>query len=240
MKVEIWSDYGCPFCYIGKRRLEAALEQFPYKDRVELVFKSFELDPNAERDIPFDVYDMLARKYGMSSEQAIANNANLADQARTLGLDYRFDTMILTNTFDAHRLSHFSAAHGKSKEMTERLLHAYFTESRHLGDHETLADLAAEVGLDRGEALHVLKDGDYAADVRADEEEAARLGVRGVPFFVIDRKYAVSGAQPSELFLEALNKAWDEANPLTVLGTAEDALCGDDGCAVPGKEGPKS
>ncbi|MFD1957498.1 DsbA family oxidoreductase [Paenibacillus thailandensis] len=236
MKVEIWSDYICPFCYIGKRRFEAALARFEHKEGVEVVYKSFELDPNAPRDFGCDVHDMIAKKYGMSREQAVANHANLTGQAAQVGLEYRFDEAILTNTFDAHRLSHFSASRGKAAEMTERLLRAYFTEGKHIGDHETLADLAAEVGLDRGEALRALQDGGYAGDVRADEEEAARLGARGVPFFVIDRKYGVSGAQPPEVFLEALNKAWEESAPLTVVGGDAD-VCGDDGCAVPGQGG---
>lgn len=235
MKVEIWSDYACPFCYIGKRRFEAALGQFAHKDNIQVEFKSFELDPSAKRDAEYDVHDMLAQKYGMSREQAIANNANLTEQAAQLGLAYDFDGMILTNTFDAHRLSHFSAAQGKAGEMTERLLSAYFTESKHIGDRETLADLAAEAGLDREEALNVLQNGEYAAEVRADEQEAGALGVRGVPFFVFDRKYAVSGAQPPEVFLQALTKAWQDSQPFTVVGGGDADVCGEDGCVIPGQ-----
>lgn len=236
MKVEIWSDYVCPFCYIGKRRFEIGLERFPHKEAVEVVYKSFELDPDIPRDGNPSVYDMLAAKYGMSREQAVANTRQIAQQAKALGLDYDFDRMIRTNTFDAHRLTHFAAAKGKHMEMTERLLKAHFIDTLHVGNHETLADLAAEVGLDRTEALRVLKGDEYAEQVRADEREAGRLGVRGVPFFVISRKYAISGAQPSELFLEALQKAWDEDHPLTVLGgSAEGAVCAEDGCAVPAK-----
>ncbi|MFD0713806.1 DsbA family oxidoreductase [Paenibacillus sp. GCM10027626] len=237
MKVEIWSDFVCPFCYIGKRRFEAALQQFSNKGAVEVVFKSFELDPNAKRDGNPSVYDMLAAKYGMSREQAIANTNNLAQQAKALGLDYYFDRTILTNTFDAHRLTHFAATKGKLAEMTERLLKAHFTDTLHIGHQDTLADLAAEIGLDRDEALRVLTSSDYANEVRADEEEARRIGVKGVPSFVINRKYAISGAQPSEVFLEGLQKAWEEDHPLTVLGgSAEGAVCTDEGCAIPGKE----
>lgn len=234
MKVEIWSDYVCPFCYIGKRRFEAALQQFSHKDEVEVIYRSFELDPYIARDGNPNVHDMLAAKYGMSREQAVANTNQLTQQAKALGLEYHLDRTIQTNTFDAHRLTHFAASKGKRTEMTERLLKAHFTDSLHLGREETLADLAAEIGLDREEALRVLKEGQYAEEVRADEQEAGRLGVRGVPFFVINRKYAVSGAQPSEVFRNALQKAWEEDHPLIVLGDApEGAVCTDEGCAVP-------
>ncbi|NOU94639.1 thioredoxin domain-containing protein [Paenibacillus sp. LMG 31456] len=234
MKVEIWSDIMCPFCYIGKRKFEAALEQFSNKSNVEVVYRSFELDPNSPRDVNHDVHQMLSSKYGMSREQAISMNADVARQASAVGLTFNFDSMILTNTFDAHRLAHYAAQHGKMHEMTERLLHAYFTESKHIGDHEVLADLAAEVGLDKIEAAKVLASQDYAKEVRADEQEASTLGIRGVPYFVINRKYAISGAQPSEVFLGALQKAWDEDQPLIVLGESNsptaDAACADGVC----------
>jgi len=207
MKVEIWSDFVCPFCYIGKRRFEAGLALFSHKDEVEVVYKSFELAPDIARDGNPGVHEMLVAKYGMSHEQAVANTNNLTEQAKAVGLEYHFDRTIQTNTFDAHRLTHFAATKGKQKEMTERLLRAHFTDTLHLGNRDTLADLAEEVGIDRVEALN---DGEYESDVRADEEMARKIGVRGVPFFVINRKYGVSGAQPSEVFLETLQKAWDE------------------------------
>jgi len=236
MKVEIWSDYVCPFCYLGKRRFENAMRQFEHRDSVEVVYRSFELDPHARRDGNPGVHEMLAAKYGMSREQAVANTDNLTRQAKALGLEYHMERAILTNTFDAHRLTHYAATQGKRSEMTERLLKAHFTDSLHLGRVETLADLAAEVGLDRAEALRALQEGRFADEVREDEREAARLGVRGVPFYVVNRKYAVSGAQPSEVFLRALRQAWEDERPLVVLGdAAEGAACTDDGCAVPGK-----
>ncbi|EXX90245.1 protein-disulfide isomerase, partial [Paenibacillus darwinianus] len=233
MKVEIWSDYMCPFCYIGKRKFEAALECFAGKRDVEVIYRSFELDPNAERNVQHNVHDLLASKYGMSREQAMSMNGDVGRQAQEVGLAYRFDTMILTNTFDAHRLSHFAAAQGKAHEMTERLLKAYFIDSKHIGDHETLTELAAEVSLDKQAAAEMLAGGDYAVDVRFDEQEAARFGIRGVPFFVINRKYAVSGAQPSEVFLQALQKAWEEKEPLTILNDPADGADGalDAACA---------
>lgn len=235
MKVEIWSDFMCPFCYIGKRRFEAGLQQFAGKDHVEVVYRSFELDPNAKRDVDHDVHDMLANKYGMSRERAKAMNDDLTKQAAAVGLTYHFDTMILTNTKDAHRLALFAAKYGKMEAMTERLLKAYFTESKHIGDHTTLAELAAEVGLDPKEAAEMLASDQFTQEVRSDEQEATQLGVRGVPFFVINRKYAVSGAQSPQVFAQALQQAWDEDHPkLTVLneteGSAQNAACADGVC----------
>jgi predicted DsbA family dithiol-disulfide isomerase len=232
--VEVWSDYVCPFCYIGKRKFEAALQQFINKEAVEVVYKSFELDEHAGRNGNLGVHDKLVAKYGISHEQAVQNTRQITEQAKAAGLDFYFDRTIQTNTFDAHRLTHFAASQGKHLEMTERLLKAYFTDALHIGNQEQLADLAAEIGLDRMEALRVLTNGEYSAQVRADEQEARRLGARGVPFFVINRKYAISGAQPSEVFLEALQKAWNEDHPLVELaGSDEDVLCTDDGCVNP-------
>ncbi|CAG7630090.1 hypothetical protein PAESOLCIP111_03166 [Paenibacillus solanacearum] len=236
MKVEIWSDFACPFCYIGKRRFEAALEQFPQRAEVEVVYRSFELDPNAPVSVDHDVHQMLAGKYGMSREQAIDMNRNVVEQAAALGLAYHMDTLVLTNTFDAHRLAQYAAVHGKLTPMTERLLKAYFTDSLHLGDRETLAGLAAEVGLDRDDVLHMLESGAFADEVRADEQDAAALGIRAVPFFVIDRKFGVSGAQPGEVFLQALQKAWEASSPLTLLNEQDgDSAngCEDGACTPP-------
>ncbi|MGD8192053.1 DsbA family oxidoreductase [Brevibacillus ginsengisoli] len=240
MKVEIWSDFACPFCYIGKRRFEAALEQFPHKEAIEVVYRSFELDPYAARDVDYDVHDMVSSKYGMTRQQALEMNQNIALQAKAVGLDFQFDTTILTNTFDAHRLAQYAATKGKAREMTELLLKGYFTDSKHLSDHETLTALAAEAGLDPNEAAGILNTEEYAENVRADEAQAAELGIRGVPFFVVDRKYAISGAQPVEAFLETLQKAWDEHQPLTILHASNndsiDAACIDGVCTPPAKK----
>lgn len=242
MKVEIWSDIACPFCYIGKRRFEAALNRFPGKSDVEIVYRSFELDPSAPPDVDFDVHDMLSQKYGMPREQAVANNRNLSTQAKEIGLDMNFDNIVLTNTFDAHRLSHLAAKHGKMGETIDRLYQAYFTNGEHVGDRDTLLKIAEEIGLDRQETAEALSGGDYADNVRADEQEAAALSIRGVPYFVINRKYAVSGAQPTELFLQALEKTWEEERPVfTELGgngpgAADGAACADGSCTIPEKK----
>lgn len=214
MKIEVWSDFVCPFCYVGKRRLEQALEQFPHRDQVEVEFKSFELDPNAKVYSGQSIHELLASKYGTSVEQARQMNENVGQQAAGVGLNYNFDEMKHTNTFDAHRLVKYAASVGKEKEMTEILLHSYFEEGKLISDHEVLADLAESVGVDRQSALDVLKDEkNFANDVRIDESIAQQIGVTGVPFFVINQKYSISGAQPTTTFLGALQQVWQEENP---------------------------
>ncbi|WP_411551747.1 DsbA family oxidoreductase [Paenibacillus lautus] len=236
MKVEIWSDFMCPFCYIGKRRFESALEQFPHKDQVEVVYRSFELDPNASYKPGVSMDELLAAKYGMSVEQAKAANANVTQQAASVGLTYHMDRVIPANSFDAHRLVHFAAQHGKMKDMTERLFRAYFTDAENLEDKNLLADLAAEVGLEQEQAMAVLESDAFQSEVRADEAAATNLGIRGVPFFVLGGKYAVSGAQPLEVFTDALDKAYREANPLVMVNESDsnDGMCADGSCDLPG------
>jgi len=239
MIVEIWSDIVCPFCYIGKRRFEAALEQLPYREEVKVVYHSFELDPNAPADPGHDIHDMLAAKYGMSREQAKGMNDQMTEQARSVGLVYDMDRAKPTNTYDAHRLTHYAAQSDKMVEMTERLFRAYFTEGLHIGDRQVLADLADEVGLDRDHALAALENGRYADEVRQDERDAAQIGIQGVPFFVINRKYAVSGAQPPEVFVQAIEKARSEEQPAITLLNEDDgagAACTDGACSIDGKE----
>ncbi|WP_322922508.1 DsbA family oxidoreductase [Paenibacillus campi] len=234
MKIDVWSDYQCPFCYIGKARLQKALAQFPHADQVEVNFKSFELDPSAERDVPMTNNEMLASKYNTTIEHVRQMNNNIGAQAAQEGLHFEFDAMILTNSFDAHRLMQFAVSKGKGADMNEALFRAFFTDSRHIGDHNTLADIAAEIGLDRQEALDILQSDRYGEDVRRHEQLAGQLGVTGVPFFVINDKYAVSGAQPTDTFTRALNDIWAEEQPLQMLGdAAQGAQCTDDACAVP-------
>ncbi|WP_411347295.1 DsbA family oxidoreductase [Paenibacillus sp. WLX2291] len=236
MKIDIWSDYQCPFCYIGEARLHKALEQFPHADQVQVNYKSFELDPSAERDIPLTNNQMLAQKYNTSIEQVRQMNANVGAQAAQEGLHFEFDSMILTNSFDAHRLMQFATAKGKGEEMNKALFHAYFTESRHIGDHDTLADIATAVGLDRSEALAVLNSEQYGEEVRRQERLGSQLGIQGVPFFVINDKYAVSGAQPTDAFSKALADIWAEEQPLQMLNDSEAGdMCTDESCAIPEK-----
>lgn len=211
MKIEVWSDYVCPFCYIGKRRLEEGLSKFDHRDQVEVEYKSFELDPNAPKNSGKNIHEALSEKYGMSLEEAKKMNESVGEQAASVGLAFHFDKMVPTNTFDAHRLTKYAKTKGKDSDLTEMLLYAYFTESIDLGDHNELADIAEKAGLDREEVLSVLNDEQaFADDVRYDQQIAQQIGVRGVPFFVINQKYTISGAQPPETFLGALEKVWQE------------------------------
>ncbi|WP_164214549.1 DsbA family oxidoreductase [Virgibacillus sp. YIM 98842] len=237
MKIEVWSDFVCPFCYIGKRRLEHALEKFEHNEDVNVEYKSYELDPNAEVNPGQNMHEYLASKKGMTVEQAKSMNESVGEQAKQVGLVYNFDTMQHTNTFDAHRVAKYADEQGKGKEMTERLLHAYFTESKLISDHTTLIQLAKEVGLDEESVTNLLKLDDYAIHVRADEENARKIGVQGVPFFVFNEKYAVSGAQPEEVFTEVLTKVWEEENEQPVLQSlnpkkSKTTYCTDEGCEV--------
>ncbi|MEH7417322.1 DsbA family oxidoreductase [Neobacillus drentensis] len=240
MKIEVWSDYVCPFCYIGKRRLELALEQFSHKEQVEVEFKAFELDPNSPEYNGESIHEVLANKYRMSVEQAKQANQNVGNQAETVGLTYNFDGMKPTNTFDAHRLAKFAKTKGKAAVVSEKLLQAYFTEAKHIGDFDTLADIAEASGLNRQEALNVLQDKTaFANEVRADEAIAQQYQIGGVPYFVINSKYAISGAQPLETFKGALQKVWEEEAPKPMfqdLSTEQDVSCVDGNCIIPEKD----
>jgi predicted DsbA family dithiol-disulfide isomerase len=230
MRVEIWSDIVCPWCYIGKRRFETALAEFPHADKVEVVWRSFELDPDAPRRREGSLVDHLARKYGMSADQARASRDRLTDLAAEEGLEFRFDIAQPGNTFDAHRLVHLASDHGIQDAMKERFLAAYLNEGEPIGDPETLIRLAGEAGLDPDEARDIVDGDRYADDVRAEERDAVALGITGVPFFVIDRKYGVSGAQASSVLVDVLENAWREAHPLVIAGGGE--ACEDDSCAI--------
>lgn len=233
MKVEIWSDIFCPFCYIGKRRFEAALEQFAAKSEVEVVYRSFELNPNAPKQYGEDIHALIASKYGISYEEAKLNNDSIVKQAATLGLTYNFDTLIPTNSFDAHRMIHFADKHGKMKEITEAIFKAYFTDSKNVSDFETLANIAVNIGLDKEEALSALNSGAYESEVRRDEDKGSQLGISGVPFFVFNDKFAVSGAQSEAVFLNALDKVWEEEKPFTDINDGNDAnICTDGYCKI--------
>lgn len=237
MKIQIWSDFVCPFCYIGKRQLEEALLEFPHKDQVTVEFKSYELRPDAPKDLGKSMAEMLAEKYGSSVEEAEKNLAAITEKAATVGLQYRFDTMIPTNTFHAHRLTKFAKTKGKEAEVTEILLDAYFRQSKHIGDIDTLIELAVEVGLDRDETAKMLQDPTaFEADVRHDQSEAKRIGVRMVPFFFINEKHPIVGSQSIEKFLEILHTFWeDEAmdqNHSSISNMDGDG-CMDGNCAIP-------
>ena len=207
MQVEIWSDVICPWCYIGKRRFEMALAGFPQRKNVHVIWRSFELDANAPRQREGTLEEMLAKKYRVSLQQAAAMNARVTGLAREVGLDYRLSIARPGNTFDAHRLLHFADSRQLGDRATERIMHAYFSESFPVGDRAALARLAPEFGIPEADALAMLESNEYSDAVRADEARAAGFGIGGVPFFVIDEKVGISGAQPVEVFAKALQDA---------------------------------
>ena len=221
MKVEIWSDVVCPWCYIGKRHFEQALESFEHRDEVEVTWRAFELDPGHPRSYDGDLSQALAEKYGTSLEQARAMVDGMIERARGVGLEYDLHRAKPTNTFDAHRLIHLAADRGLQDVAEERLFTAYMTEGADVGDHPTLVRLAGDIGLDEAEAEAVLAGGDYADAVREDERRAGQIGVTGVPFFVIDGAFGISGAQPAELMLSGLRQAHAAATEGTGAGVAE-------------------
>ncbi len=234
MKIEVWSDFVCPFCYIGKRRLEEALKQVGITDQAEVEFKSFQLDPNTPKISDKSMYEVLAEKYGSTVEAAKQMTAGVAEQAKSVGLEYDFDRMKPANTEDAHRLVKWASEQGKAKEANELLLHAYFIEAQEIGKHDVLLDLVDSMGLSREEAQKVLDSDAYLNEVQMDIARAGQIGVRGVPFFVINDKYAISGAQPTEAFEGALRKvAAEEGISPKLQSLGEDAnLCTDDKCDI--------
>ncbi len=233
MKIEIWSDVACPWCYIGKRRFETALNAFPQKDSVEVQWRSYQLDPTLPEHYDGTELDYLVERKGMDRDQLLGMLGHVTEQAQGEGLHYKFDDVVVANSFNAHQLLHLAAAHGKSDAVKEALLSAHFEHGADIGSRETLVRLGTEAGLAAVEINEALDTDKYAADVRTDFAEARAIGVTGVPFFVIDRKYGISGAQPAEVFTQALEQAWQEANPLTMVASGSDAeACGPDGCAI--------
>jgi predicted DsbA family dithiol-disulfide isomerase len=210
LTVEIWSDVVCPWCYIGKRRFEAALEAFEHRDEVTVMWRSFELDPEASGEPQGSSAERLASKYGMSVERAEQLHAEMTERAAREGLEYHLDRARGGNTFDAHRMIHLAATYGHQAAAQERLMRAYFTEGEPISDRETLVRLVAELGVDHDEARTAHELDRFSEDVREDEALAAQLGIQGVPFFVIERRYGVSGAQPVDVLSAALDRAWAE------------------------------
>ena len=208
MLVEIWSDVVCPWCYLGKRNLEAALAQFDHADRVNVEWRSFELDPTTPARVELSMGEVLERKYGMTAEQASNANLQMTELAAKVGLEYHLDQVQIGNTFDAHRLIHLAAHEGRAGDLKERLLRAYFTEGRAISDPDTLAELANDIGLDPVRVAQVIDGDEFSIEVRADEIRAQELGSTGVPFFVFDERLGVPGAQPPDVLLRLLNRAW--------------------------------
>lgn len=233
MRIEIWSDVVCPWCYIGKRRLEKALDRFEHADEVEIVFRSFQLDPGAPREPVETVAESLGRKYGGGPEAGRRMIDQVEAVAAEEGLLFRHHQSLRVSTVDAHRLLHHAAEVGRQHELKEALLAAYFIETENVADHDTLTRIAVAAGLDECRVRDVLASDEHADAVEADVQEAAALGATGVPFFVVDRRYGVPGAQPVEVFTQVLEKAWADAHPtLDVVdgGVGGGEVCGIDGC----------
>ena len=234
MKVDIWFDYACPFCYIGKRRFEAAISEFKYKDQLDIHFHSYQLQPDAPKSSASTIHELIAAKYGITVDHAKTMNKHIAEQAHEVGLKFRFDTLIPTNTMDAHRLTHYAKEHGKSNNMIECLFKAYFSDSLHINDPDVLLKLANEIGLSKKEVIDVLNTDKYKEQVNQDIQTGTKIGIQGVPFFVFNNKYALSGAQSSETLKEVLQDVWEEEqeNKVSIStkkrNTSE--YCTGDGC----------
>jgi predicted DsbA family dithiol-disulfide isomerase len=237
MKIEIWSDVACPWCYIGKRRFEAALAGFPHRDAVEVQWRSYQLDPSLPDHYDGTELDYLSNRKGMAPDQVSQMFEHVAAQAKGEGLDYRFDAVVVANSFTAHRLIHLAAAHGKQDAAKERLLSDHFEHGKDIGSRDYLTALGVELGIDTAAVSELFTSDKYADDVRQDIAEARALGISGVPFFVIDRKFGLSGAQPAATFSMALEQAWADAHPLVMVNAGAEGsqgtdaqACGPDGC----------
>ncbi len=207
IQVEIWSDVVCPFCFIGKKNFEAALEAYDGPVKVEYVWRSFELDPSAQKSQNVKIYELLAKKYGRPLEWAKEMNQKLVENGKAAGIDFNFDAIIPTNSFDAHRLMQFARTEQKQNEVAELLFKAYFCDGKDIAQQSVLIHIADQVGLSTARAKQVLESDEFSNEVRSDESEARELNISGVPAFVINRKYLVSGAQPVEAFLEVFKEA---------------------------------
>jgi predicted DsbA family dithiol-disulfide isomerase len=230
MKIEIWSDFACPFCYIGKTRFEQALNEFKQKNEVEVIYKAYQLNPNAPKEMVGDAVESFAKGHGMSVSDAKQRFTMFEQNAKSVGLTYNYDIIQMTNTFDAHQIAKYANQFGLEPKLTTRLMKAYFTDGKNLSDKNTLIELAKEVGLDGDEVKAVLDKNQFADQVKAEIMEARQVGVQGVPFFVINRKYGVSGAQQKEYFLQALQKIYEEEKPIQTLESEDAGACGDEEC----------
>ncbi|MFC8303878.1 DsbA family oxidoreductase [Specibacter sp. NPDC057265] len=232
MMIEIWSDVACPWCYIGKRRFETALKAFAHRDLVEVQWRSYQLDPALPEHYDGTELSYLSERKGMDAAQLAGMFAHVTEQAAAEGLDYKFDDVVVANSFNAHQLLHLAATQGLADAVKEALLSAHFEHGVDIGSRAELVRIGTAAGLSAGEIHAALDTAQYADAVRHDIAEARTLGVTGVPFFVIDRKYGISGAQPAHLFTQALEQAWQEAHPLTMVAADSGAeVCGPDGCA---------
>ena len=230
VRIDVWSDILCPFCHLGRRHLELALEEFEHADEVGVVWHSFQLDRNAELVDEGAQIDRIAAKYGASREQMAAQHERMAQDAAAVGLDFQWERLRGGNSYDAHRLIHLARALGREEEVTERVMRGWYTEGEAIGDHETLVRLATEAGLEETAVRELLAGDDHGIDVRTDLALAAQIGITSVPTFVLDQKYGVSGAQPVEVLLDSVRKVWElqgtEPEPVAEAGGCDGGCCG--------------
>ncbi|GAA2174804.1 protein disulfide isomerase FrnE [Arthrobacter parietis] len=231
MHIEIWSDVKCPWCFVGKRRFEKALAEFPHRDSVEVTWKSFQLDPTLPEHYDGTEQQYLSERKGIAPEQVRQMWNQLTTSAADVGVNFDFDSVVVGNSFPAHRFLHLAKSLGHGNEAKEAILSAHFEQGLNTSDTDVLVKLGNDLGIDEQSVRDTMAGDRFADDVRRDISEAQTLGVSGVPFFVIDRKYGISGAQPVELFRQALDQAWQEAHPLIPVSTSPDGeVCGPDGC----------
>jgi predicted DsbA family dithiol-disulfide isomerase len=233
MKIELWSDFACPFCYIGKTRFENALNKFKHKDQVEIEYKAYQLNPNAPKTMDTDAATAFAKGHRMTVEKAKERFKMFVEAAKGVGLTYDYDAIQMTNSFDAHRIAKWARQFDKEPEVTARFMKAYFTEGKNIAAKADLLEMVKELGLDVAKAEAVLDSDDYADVVQQEIAESREIGVRGVPFFVLNRKYGVSGAQAEEYFTEVLETLWKEEHPLEeIKGASDGPTCDDETCSI--------
>lgn len=230
MKIEIWSDVMCPFCYIGKKNFENALAELPFKDKIDVEWKSFQLDPSLETGVSTTTAEYFRDKKGFPEAQAKQMTAQVTEMGKSVGIDFNFENAIITNTFPAHKLIHLAKKKNVGAEMEEELFKAHFLDGKNIGDEKILFNLGENLGLKSEDITEALSNQEIDLEVKHEIIEASQLGISGVPFFVIDQKYGVSGAQPVETFKEAITQAYNE-NTVT-LSNNNDATCGEDGCEI--------
>lgn len=231
MKIQIWSDVYCPFCYIGEKTLEEALKKYPQAKDVEIEFKSFELDPNLDNKENLSMYDYVAKKYSLSDEQVRKNHEHIFERGVEVGIDFQFEKIVLANTFNAHRLLQFAKTKNKSLEMSQVLFKAMFTDGLDVNNYDVLVNLSEKVGFDKNEVREILESDAFTDEVRLDEYQGSAIGVRSVPFFLFDEKLAVSGAQHISTFESAIEKAFGLKQQVEILGD-DNSSCGPDGCQI--------
>ncbi|KRK58075.1 DSBA oxidoreductase [Fructilactobacillus fructivorans] len=235
MEVQVWSDIACPFCYIGRAHFKQALADFDHKDDVEVHYNSFELDTTASGE-PETMADHMSKEKGMSKEKVDEFLSTITELAKETGLKMDTSKIKVVNTLKAYRLLHFAETKGKESELMDKLFEAYFADGLNVDDNAVLTDLAMSVGLNQDEVKSVLDSDKFKNDVRADEAAAQQVGINGVPFYVFNKKYAVSGAQPFKVFKSALDKAWDSFKPIEMVGGDDDqskgANCEGGSCSV--------